>query len=250
MPGVTITVSNEDGEVGSVETGTDGAWEISVPGPGEYEVVLDTETLPDDVPGVVADTITTNVNPLRTKRSSSASVSQVATATVAVRRRERRPKEAPIPHSPAKIWQLVASGLRFGLILGLAALGLSLVFGTTGLTNFAHGELVTFGALVAWWLNNAGLPVIAAAALAVVRAACSGGRRTSGSGGRCASAALASSRMMIISIGVSLLLRYFYLYLLRRRAAFIRPVHDPGRHRLRARSAMRRATCGSWGSRL
>ena len=67
VPGVTITVSNEDGEVGSVETGTDGAWEISVPGPGEYEVVLDTETLPDDVPGVVADTITTNVNPLQDK---------------------------------------------------------------------------------------------------------------------------------------------------------------------------------------
>ena len=28
------------------------------------------------------------------------------------------------------------------------ALGLSMIFGTTGLTNFAHGELITFGALV------------------------------------------------------------------------------------------------------
>ena len=67
VPGVTITVSGADGEVGSVETGTDGAWEIAVPGPGEYEVVLDTETLPDDVPAVVADTITTTVNPLQDK---------------------------------------------------------------------------------------------------------------------------------------------------------------------------------------
>jgi branched-subunit amino acid ABC-type transport system permease component len=31
----------------------------------------------------------------------------------------------------------------------MGALGLSLIFGTTGLTNFAHGELITFGALVA-----------------------------------------------------------------------------------------------------
>ena len=39
--------------------------------------------------------------------------------------------------------QLTAEGLRFGLIIALASVGLSLIFGTTGLTNFAHGELVT-----------------------------------------------------------------------------------------------------------
>ena len=33
------------------------------------------------------------------------------------------------------------------MLLALAALGLSMVFGTTGLTNFAHGELITFGAM-------------------------------------------------------------------------------------------------------
>ena len=42
--------------------------------------------------------------------------------------------------------QLTAEGLRFGLIIALASVGLSLIFGTTGLTNFAHGELVTLGA--------------------------------------------------------------------------------------------------------
>ena len=34
-----------------------------------------------------------------------------------------------------------------------APIGLSLIFGTTGLVNFAHGELVTWGAIVAWFLN-------------------------------------------------------------------------------------------------
>ena len=36
----------------------------------------------------------------------------------------------------------------------MAALGLSMIFGTTGLTNFAHGELVTFGALVAFAVDR------------------------------------------------------------------------------------------------
>jgi branched-subunit amino acid ABC-type transport system permease component len=36
----------------------------------------------------------------------------------------------------------------------MAALGLSMIFGTTGLTNFAHGELVTFGALVAFFVDR------------------------------------------------------------------------------------------------
>ena len=36
----------------------------------------------------------------------------------------------------------------------MAALGLSMIFGTTGLTNFAHGELITFGALVAYGVDS------------------------------------------------------------------------------------------------
>ncbi len=167
-----------------------------MPGPGEYEVVLDTETLPDDVPGVVADTITTTVNPLQDK---------------AVLFRVGEPggdgdgEGGTTPGTPAEgsadtaqasqIWQLVASGLRFGLILGLAALGLSLVFGTTGLTNFAHGELVTFGAtrrLVAQQRRAA--THRCRACWPSCWAGCSAGRRTSGSGGRCASADPAWSR--------------------------------------------------------
>ena len=73
----------------------------------------------------------------------------------------------------------------------MCAVGLSLIFGTTGLTNFAHGELVTLGAVVAWYINvGGGVPLIAAALIAMVV----GGRRrsgstNSGSGGRCAAGA-------------------------------------------------------------
>ena len=83
------------------------------------------------------------------------------------------------------------SGLKYGLIIALAALGLSLIFGTTGLTNFAHGELITFGGIMTYMFNRGlGLPVIAAGVLAVAGVrACSASPRTAGCGGHCATVA-------------------------------------------------------------
>lgn len=42
---------------------------------------------------------------------------------------------------------IILSGLVIGCIYSLVALGFSLIFRTTGLVNFAHGEAVTIGAL-------------------------------------------------------------------------------------------------------
>ncbi len=65
--------------------------------------------------------------------------------------------------------QLFVDGVRFGLLIAICAVGLSLIFGTTGLTNFAHGELVTIGAVAAWYINvEAGVPLILAALMAMV----------------------------------------------------------------------------------
>jgi branched-chain amino acid transport system permease protein len=114
--------------------------------------------------------------------------------------------------STSQIWQLLANGLRFGLILGLAALGLSVIFGTMGLTNFAHGELVTFGAIVAWFLNDAGLPVIAAGVGAVVLGGVFGWVQDTGFWRPLRRRGTGLIAMMIISIGLGLTLRYLYLY--------------------------------------
>ncbi len=46
--------------------------------------------------------------------------------------------------------QQATSGLVFGSLLALASIGLSLIFGTTGLSNFAHGEQVTLGGILAY----------------------------------------------------------------------------------------------------
>ena len=56
-----------------------------------------------------------------------------------------------------RVAQLTTEGVKLGLFLGMAAIGLSLVFGTTGLVNFAHGEMVTWGMLSAYFFNYFGL---------------------------------------------------------------------------------------------
>ena len=51
---------------------------------------------------------------------------------------------------PAEIYLNVAiSGLLTGLVYGLMALGLSVIFGVVRVVNFAHGEMMTVAMYVA-----------------------------------------------------------------------------------------------------
>jgi branched-chain amino acid transport system permease protein len=65
--------------------------------------------------------------------------------------------------------QFVVGGLGFGGIYALAALGLVLIFKTSGVINFAFGAMATVVTLILWsLLRRAGLPFGAAWALAMV----------------------------------------------------------------------------------
>jgi len=64
--------------------------------------------------------------------------------------------------------QIVVSGLIFGCVYGLAALGLVLIFRTTGLVNFAHGEMAMVSSFVAFsLLTNFELPYYGAVLAAI-----------------------------------------------------------------------------------
>jgi branched-chain amino acid transport system permease protein len=144
VAGVTVTVTGTDGtEIGSVATGEDGIALICLPDKIDVTVTLDTDTLPDGAElrgdaevAVLGDTFITNTKALNffTGESNRAQESQVE-----------------------KVAQRFADGVRLGLIIAMCSVGLSLIFGTTGLTNFAHGELVTFGGMMAYLLNVKGL---------------------------------------------------------------------------------------------
>jgi neutral amino acid transport system permease protein len=51
-------------------------------------------------------------------------------------------------------WQLLANGLVTGSVYAIAAVGVSLIYGILRLVNFAYGDLMAFGALVAYGCNG------------------------------------------------------------------------------------------------
>ena len=69
---------------------------------------------------------------------------------------------------------ILASGVLTGLVYGLMALGLSVIFGVVRVVNFAHGELTVAAMYMAWVMAGSlgadpllTLPVIAAALFAI-----------------------------------------------------------------------------------
>lgn len=68
-------------------------------------------------------------------------------------------------------FQFVVGGLGFGGIYALAALGLVLIFKTSGVVNFAFGAMATVTTLILWSvLTHAGVPFGVAWALAMIAA--------------------------------------------------------------------------------
>jgi branched-chain amino acid transport system permease protein len=221
LPGVVITVEG----VGSVETDENGEFRIAVPGDGEYAVTLDVDTLPPGVslrdldrvtlPGVrVADGKPQRVLfPIVEGETGAAA----ASSTVNFRR----------------IAQLTAEGLKTGLYLAMAAIGLSLIFGTTGLVNFAHAELVTWGMLSTYFFNFYGFagalgfmaawPAPFGGGVNLVFAAVFGLAAGAGIGWGLNHVVFRNARragvgliaQMVMTIGLSILLRYLFLYYFR-----------------------------------
>ena len=199
VPGVTITVTC-GGFTDSTTSGADGKWVIPVPAQGSYDVSIDLSTLPEGIGLTDPDkiVITTTVQPPNLNRivifplGESTAVTNSKWATAA---------------------QLAFEGVRFGLLIALGALGLSLIYGTTGLTNFAHGEIITFGALATYTLNaGLGMPLLLAAILGVILTALFGAFQNRGLWKPLRKRGTGLIAMMIVSIGLAILLRNLFLF--------------------------------------
>lgn len=71
--------------------------------------------------------------------------------------------------------QLVVNGVTVGSLLALVALGVALIFGVMRVVNFAHGEFVTLGAFVTFFLvTGAGVSPLLAVPVAFVLGAALG----------------------------------------------------------------------------
>jgi neutral amino acid transport system permease protein len=200
VAGVTITVKGPGGFTATTTSGADGKWKVDVPTQGEYVVSIDTATLPSGV-ALTDDkkvSITTSVKPPTISRVVIFPLGQGNTKTT-------------------NIWQqaaqLTVSGLEFGLLIALGALGLSLIYGTTGLTNFAHGEIITFGGLAAWTLNaGMGIPLVISGILALILSGLFGWLNNAVLWKPLRKRGTGLIAMMIVSIGLAIFLRNLYLF--------------------------------------
>jgi len=195
--GAVITVTGE-GFTGETTSAENGSWRVPVPAKeGVWHIELVQASLPAEV--AVPDGF-----------SFTQEVEFGATNTVT-----RNFTLGAAERQTVSFWDQFLSravnGLNFGLMLALAAIGVSLVYGTTGLSNFAHGEMVTFGALAALlFTSSLTMSIWIAIPLAVVASALLGLGMDAGIWRPLRRKGIGTVPLMIVSIGLSLALRYGY----------------------------------------
>lgn len=195
LEGVEIVATTPEGEeVGRATSDAEGAWQIVLDESGRFVVELQTDTLPEGVELTNPDR-----NPIELEIFGGLSRRVVFSFDEAI----------AVNTLLDRVPQYLFSGLKTGLIIAIASVGLSLVFGTTGLINFAHGEFVSLGAIIAWFLNRAGpeIPFVGAALLAVAIGGVFGGVMDAGFFSRLRRRRVSGFQFLVITIGLSLLLQ-------------------------------------------
>jgi len=199
VPGVEIVVEAADGSsVQLVVSDEDGRWSVVLPGPGTYRVELLQDSLPEGIALRDPDRAVLEVRVFENARSA------VAFAL-------GEPAEA-VSDTLRRFLQSSLNGIKFGLIIGITSIGLSLIFGTTGLVNFAHGDLVTIGAFLTYFLNaSLGLPLVVAAPIAIVAGALLAGGLDRGLWRPLRARQTGLIAMLVVSIGLAFVLRHIVL---------------------------------------
>ena len=210
---VGFIISDPSGnEVGTGTTDENGDWSVSVP-VGTYSVLLDVSTLPEGV-----DLRNPDKNPaevvIDTPGKSKGALFPLG--------------EAAVSEVTAIEWvQLFVDGLKLGLLLAMCSIGLSLIYGTTGLTNFAHGEMVTFGAMMAYLFHVTGVfgwqsSLLVAAVFVLFITGVAGGVFNQFVWRPLRRRGVSLIAALVVSIGFSIFLRYVMLYRFGGRAGFYR----------------------------
>ena len=201
--GVVVVVSDSAGEeVGRATSGDDGKWEVPITKLDEYLVSIDVTSLPEGV---------------GFKEGATNEVLKEIDAWT----REKFPVGFRLEDGGAvplltidPLWQRIlqraVSGLRVGLLVALAAVGLSLIYGVTGLVNFAHSEMVTFGAVTAFGFEAMApsLPFVVPVFLGIMAGAALGFVLERGLFKPLRKRKMNNISLMIVSIGLAFVLRY------------------------------------------
>lgn len=211
VEGVTVSIDG-NGFKHDVETDADGKWRIYVPEKEQYTLTVDETTLPDGVI-VNAEQLPEGLE-LVDGTTGSFNAEFGLTGTKIINLFLGEGQRVTVSFMDQLISRTVG-GLNFGLLLALASMGAALIYGTTRLSNFAHAEMVTWGGLVAlvftsFWQMPLWLGILGA----VVGGGLLGWSLDAGLWRPLRRRGLGIVQVMIVSIGLSLALRYAFQYII------------------------------------
>ncbi len=236
VAGVTVTLSGK--ESATTTTAADGKWAFSVTADGDYTVGIDSSVAAQHQLKSSKATVTIVKNDFDKQRgvvrfdqvnaasttspSTGASPTTSPSAGASAKRQSEPGASDASRHGSgfgawadirARFWQQLFSGVVFGLMLGLMSVGMNLVYGTTGLSSFSHGEQVTLGGLMAYTGTQLlHMPLWASAILAICVGALTGWLQNDVIWSPLRRRHVGTMQQMIVTIGLSMVLQYTFQF--------------------------------------
>lgn len=227
-PGVSLELKAAAGsDTQQVSTDETGRWAFTVDEAGEYTVTVDAATLPKGqyVKSQASRTVSvalfatgSALFPLTDDAAAAApsddekGSSTQSPGTTNQSGAQPSATSASGEFSWPRFWQQAASGIRMGLLLSLAAVGLSLVYGTTGLSNFAHAEMISMGGIIAFLFMSITGNIWLAGGIAVLLMAVFGWLQDAVLWKPLRKKHLSLMQLMIVSIGLSIVLQNVFQF--------------------------------------
>ena len=193
-----------DGPAGTADmkTNKDGQFFFAVDAAGDYTVTLDEDTLPK------------GVTPKASTATVTVTIGQITPAGFALNGHPKGSERAASAGASTwgeLLWNQIWEGVLLGLLIALAAIGLSLIYGTTGLSNFAHAEQITLGGFLAYvFAVQLGLNFIVATIIVVILSGAFGYLQDAALWAPLRRRGLGLTQLMVVTIGLSLALDYIY----------------------------------------
>lgn len=203
--GVDVDVEGPGGFAQTATTNDSGRWSVRIDTAGRYTVSVDQDSLPDgqfltnaeDAERTVQANLNQNVGQIFQLSDQRGATTEADASSV----------------SPARAWQQFASGIRLGLLIALASVGLSLIYGTTGLSSFSHGEQVTLGGLLAYvFANQLGWNIWVTGIVVTLLCAATGYLQDAAIWRPLRRKRISLTQLMIVTIGLSIAAQYAFQY--------------------------------------
>ena len=222
--GATITLSGA--ESSTTTTDETGKWAFSVKADGNYQVAIDESVAKEH--GLASSTDTVEIKKsdfskqrgvVRFDQPSAGGASSSGSSSSSSGSSSSSSKPAPSAEEGDqftfldRVWQQLYSGIVFGLMLGLMSVGMNLVYGTTGLSSFSHGEQVSLGGLMAYvGTQMLHMPIWASAIFAVLVGALTGLIQNEVIWAPLRRRHVGTTQQLIVTIGLSMVLQYTFQF--------------------------------------